>query len=90
MILGDDTTSIGVSGSGCAHECGNTVNNLRFADDTDLIADSLEDLQQITDKVHRSSERLGLRIHDQKKAKDINRYISYSWRDIAVLRSKCS
>ena len=30
------------------HMDGETVNNLRFADDIDLIAESLQDLQQIT------------------------------------------
>ena len=45
---------------------GKTVNNLRIADDIDLIAELLQDLQQITDKVHQSSKRFGLRINDQK------------------------
>ena len=34
------------------HMDGETVNNLRFADDIDLIAESLQELQQITDKVN--------------------------------------
>jgi len=45
---------------------GKTVNNLRFMDDIDLIAESLQDLQQITDKVHQNSKRFSLRINDQK------------------------
>jgi len=47
------------------HMDGKTVNSLRFVDDIDLIAESLQDLQQIKDKVHRS-KRFGLRINEQK------------------------
>ena len=47
------------------HMDGKTVNNLRFVDDIDLIAKSLQDFQQITDKVHQSSKRFCLRINDQ-------------------------
>jgi len=42
------------------------VNNLRFSDDIDLIAETIEDLQQITDKVNESSKRFGLEINKQK------------------------
>ena len=45
---------------------GKTVNNLRFMDDIDPIAESLQDLQQITDKVHQNSKIFSLRINDQK------------------------
>ena len=42
------------------------VNNLRFADDIDLIAETIEDLQETTDKVNVSSKRFGLEINKQK------------------------
>jgi len=48
------------------HMDGKTVNNLRFADDLDLIAESLRDLQPTIDKVQQSSKRFGFRINDQK------------------------
>ena len=42
------------------------VNNLRFADDIDLIAESETDLQELTDKVNCYSKELGLRINEKK------------------------
>ena len=45
---------------------GQIVNNLRFADDIDLIAETMEDLQEITDKVNENSKRFGLEINKQK------------------------
>src|SRR6218665_1961407 len=45
---------------------GMTLNNLRFADDIDLIADTEENLQQLTDRVDGSSRRMGLRINTEK------------------------
>jgi hypothetical protein len=45
---------------------GQTVSNLRFADDIDLIAETPEQLQELTDKVHESSKRFGLKINVNK------------------------
>ena len=45
---------------------GTRISNLRFADDIDLIAESPTELQDLTDKVNQSSNRLGLRINKQK------------------------
>ena len=45
---------------------GQLVNNLRFADDIDLIAESPEQLQELTDKVNESSKRFGLKINVSK------------------------
>jgi len=45
---------------------GQVVNNLRFADDIDLIAESETDLQELTDKVNCYSKKLGLRINEKK------------------------
>ena len=42
------------------------VNNLRFADDIDLIAESQQKLQKVTDKVNESSKRFGLKINAEK------------------------
>jgi len=45
---------------------GQIVNNVRLADDIDLIAETIEDLQETTDKVNVSSKRFGLEINKQK------------------------
>ena len=45
---------------------GHTINNLRFADDIALIAESEEELQTLVDKVHHSSSTLGLKININK------------------------
>ena len=45
---------------------GQILNNLRFADDIDLVAESPYQLQELTDSVHDSSRRFGLRINVQK------------------------
>ena len=45
---------------------GQKVNNLRFADDIDLVANSSEQLQTLTDRIRESSKRFGLKINTQK------------------------
>lgn len=46
--------------------CGRLVNNLRFADDINLMSESTRGLQRITDKVSQQGERLGLVINSGK------------------------
>ena len=48
------------------HMDGEVVNNQRFADDIDLIAESETNLQELTDKVNCYSKELGLRINEKK------------------------
>ena len=43
------------------------INNLRYTDDTALIADSNEKLQKILDRVILESEKMGLAINCKKK-----------------------
>src|SRR5688572_9418412 len=45
---------------------GTIVNNLRFADDIDLMAESGSQLQELTTRVHESSKRFGLKINGKK------------------------
>ena len=45
---------------------GHIVSNLRFADDTDLITDSPQDLQKLTDQVYDTSTRFNLCINGPK------------------------
>lgn len=45
---------------------GKPINNLRFADDTVLIAEGIEDLQQLLDRVVELSEERGLTLNTKK------------------------
>ena len=42
---------------------GVNINNIRYADDTVIMADNTEKLQALLDTVKRESERVGLRIN---------------------------
>jgi exonuclease III len=46
--------------------CGRLVNNLRFADDINLMSETTNGLQELTDQVSRQGERLGLVINSDK------------------------
>ena len=45
---------------------GRNINNLRYADDTTLIAESEEELKSLLMKVKEESEKVGLRLNIQK------------------------
>ena len=45
---------------------GRNINNLRYADDTTLMAESKEELKSILMKVKEESEKLGLKLNIQK------------------------
>ena len=45
---------------------GENINNLRYADDTTLTAESEEELKSLLMKVKEESEKVGLRLHIQK------------------------
>ena len=45
---------------------GITINNLRFADDTILLACSEEDLQNLLTSINKQSEKMGLKINENK------------------------
>ena len=42
---------------------GRSLNNLRFANDIDLVTDTQEQLQDLTNRVEGSSKRMGLKIN---------------------------
>ena len=46
---------------------GRTINNLRYADDTTLMAESEEELKSLLMKVKEQSEKAGLKFNIQKK-----------------------
>ena len=45
---------------------GRTINNLRYADDTNLMAESVEELKTLLMKVKEDSEKVGLKLKIQK------------------------
>ena len=45
---------------------GRTINNLRYADDTTLVAESKEELKNLLMKVKEESEKVGLKLNIQK------------------------
>ena len=49
---------------------GKNINNLRYADDTTLMAESEEELKSLLMKVKKESERTGLRLSIKKKNKN--------------------
>src|SRR5574337_310644 len=46
---------------------GRNINNLRYADDTTLLAESKEELKRLLTKVKEESEKVGLKLNIQKK-----------------------
>ena len=46
---------------------GRSINNLRYADDTTLMAESEEELKNLLMKVKEESEKVGLKLNIQKK-----------------------
>ena len=47
-------------------DCGRNINNLRYADDTTLMAESEEILKSFLMKVKEESEKVGLKLNIQK------------------------
>ena len=45
---------------------GRNINNLRYADDTTLMAESKEELKSLLKKVKEESEKVGLKLNNQK------------------------
>ena len=43
------------------------INNLRYADDTTLMAESEEELKSLLSKVKKESEKVGLKLNIQKR-----------------------
>ena len=45
---------------------GKNINNLRYADDTTLVAETEEELKSLLEKVKEESEKVGLKLNIQK------------------------
>ena len=50
----------------CNQDCWRNINNLRYADDTTLMAESEEELKSLLMKVKVESEKVGLNLNIQK------------------------
>ena len=50
----------------CTQIAGRNTNNLRYADDTTLMAESEEKLKSLLIKVKEENEKAGLKLHMQK------------------------
>ena len=48
------------------HDCWENINNLRYADDTTLMAENEEELKRLLMKVKEESEKVGLKLNIQK------------------------
>ena len=59
---------------------GRNTNNLRYADDTTLMAESKEELKSLLMKVKEESEKVGLKLSIQKT--------KHSWRLVPSLHGK--
>ena len=57
---------------------GRNINNLRYADDTTLMAESEEKLKSLLMKVKEESEKVGLKLNIQKTKTIASRHIT-SW-----------
>ena len=63
------------------------VNNLRYADDTTLMAESEEELKSLLMKVKEESEKVGLNLNIQKTKKEKKRKLR-SWHLVPSLHGK--
>ena len=59
---------------------GRNINNLRYADDTTLMAESEEELNSLLLKVKEESERVGLKLNIQK-TKVLASVLNIHWKD---------
>ena len=62
------------------------INNLRYADDTTLMAESEEELKSLLMKVQEKSEKAGLKLNIQKKPSTFRKL--RSWHPVPSLHGK--
>ena len=58
---------------------GRNINNLRYADDTTLMAESEEELKSLLRKVKEESEKVGLELNIQSLLLGLNKHIQTRW-----------
>ena len=64
-----------------------SINNLRYADDTTLMAESEEELNSLLMKMKEESEKVGLNLNIQKTKKEKKRKLR-SWHLVPSLHGK--
>ena len=57
------------------------INNLRYADDTTLMAESEEELKSLLMRVKEESEKAGLKLNIQKMKIQSHHFIANRWRN---------
>ena len=62
---------------------GRNINNLRYADDTTLMAENEEELKSLLTKVKRESEKAGLKLNIQKTDRGVwsDHFMANRWGD---------
>ena len=58
---------------------GRNINNLRYADDTTLMAESEEELKSLSMKVKEESEKVGLKLNIQKIGIRSHHFMANKW-----------
>ena len=58
---------------------GRNINNLRYADDTTLIAESEEEIKSLLMKVEEQSEKAGLKLNIQKMKIQSHHFMAHRW-----------
>ena len=58
---------------------GRNINNLRYADDTTLMAESKEELKRLLMKVKEDSEKVGLKLNIQKTRIWSHHFMANRW-----------
>ena len=67
---------------------GRNINNLRYADDTTLVAESEEELKSLLIKVKEESEKAGLKLNIQKTKIMVSSKKLRSWYPVPSLHGK--
>ena len=64
---------------------GRNINNLQYADDTTLMAESKEDLRSLLMRVKEESEKAGLKLYIQKIMVEVMNESSCFWKWIRLI-----
>ena len=67
---------------------GRNINNLRYADDTILMAESEEELKSLLRKVKEEHEKVGLKLNIKKKKQNSTLKKQRSWHPVPSLHGK--
>ena len=67
---------------------GRNINNLRYADDTTLVAESKDELKSLLMKVKEESQKVGLKLNIQKRVHGIqsHHFMTNRWETMNTMR----